>query len=414
MYHFPPAFIPKLASHGNAKDKKLFYPTWPSTMDRIKEECIEHGPKATVEHLSTEVGGVTGASAPGELPRNEKQVTNLKKQVKLKGQVCGPSGEVDELFVIMQRAYTEDPRSKFIRSIRAAPDPAIVIAEDCQITDLERFCTSSSEFGILTVDPTFSLGQFDVTPVTYRHLLLTTRRNNNIPVFLGPVLTHYRKTFATYLVFASSLVGLSYQLEGIRAFGTDGEKALSDAFSHEFGFSQRLTCFIHVRRNIKDKLTECNIPPYLSQKILDDVFGKKLGCVLVEGIVGATDDRDFQNKLEALLQSWHNLEMPSTSDVEKFIKYFIDNTAPVIRDTMLRPVRIECCLGCPPDIFTTNSSESVNAVLKHKLDYQRNELPEFISKVRELIREQQREVERAVISRGKYQLREQYKYLEYS
>ena len=76
----------------------------------------------------------------------------------------------------MQQAQAEDPSSKFVRRIRAVPDPAIVVADDCQLNDMNRFCTSSSEFGILTVDSTFSLGEFDVTPVTYRHLLLETNR----------------------------------------------------------------------------------------------------------------------------------------------------------------------------------------------------------------------------------------------
>ena len=174
-------------------------------MDEIKNKCSMHGPKETVEHLSSTVGGVSNASTPGELPRNEKQVTNLRQQAKLKRHAVGPSGEVDDLSVVLQRAYSEDPGSKFIRSIRAAPDPAIVLAEDHQVADLVRFCTSSTEFGILTVDPT---GHFDVTPITYRHLLLSTNRNGNTPVFLGPVLVHCRKT---YLFFASSLVGLSSQ-----------------------------------------------------------------------------------------------------------------------------------------------------------------------------------------------------------
>ena len=181
----------------------------------------------------------------------------------------------------MQQAQAEDPSSKFVRGIQAVPDPAIVVADDCQLNDMNRFCTSSSEFGIPTVDPTFSLGEFDVTPVTYRHLLLQTNRKKNTPVFLGPVLIHYRKTFATYLFFASSLAGLSRELEGIRAFGTDGEGALSDACKHEFGFAQRLTCFINVRRNLKDKLAKCNIPVNLSQKILDDVLERSLAvCFL--------------------------------------------------------------------------------------------------------------------------------------
>ena len=207
---------------------------------------------------------------------------------------------------------------------------------------------------------------------------------------------------------------LSSQLEGIRAFGTDGEKALSDAFTHEFGFSQRLTCFIHVRKNIKDKFSECSVPSSLSQQILDDIFGKRMGGTLVEGIVDASDDSDFQSKLENCLQSWRSFEVTSTCNLQKFIDYLVDNKASVIHDTMLRPIRVECGLGCPPDIFTTNASESMNALLKRKLDYKQSELPEFINKVKEVITEQQREVERAVISRGKYQFREQYKHLEIS
>ena len=175
---------------------------------------------------------------------------------------------------------------------------------------------------------------------------------------------------------------MSRKLEGIRAFGTDGEEALSDAFKHEFGFAQCLTCFIHVRRNLKDKLAECNIPVDLSQKILDDVFGKKLGSVFVEGIVDASDDSDFQNKLDAVTQAWRSCSLPSTANLERFIDYLMVSKASVIRDTMLRCVREECGLGCPPDIFTTNASESVSAVLKRKVDYKWSELPVFIDKLR--------------------------------
>ena len=196
-----------------------------------------------------------------------------------------------------------------VQSPFVAPDPAIVIAEDHHIADLVRFCTSSTEFGILTVDPTFSLGQFDVTPITYRHLLLSTKRNDNTcsTYSLSKNLCH---------LFIFCVVGLSSQLDGIRAFGSDGEKALSDAFTHEFGFSQCLTCFIHVRKNIKDKLSECCIPSSLSQQILDDIFGKRMGSTFVEGIVDASDDSDFQSKLENCLRSWRSSELTSTCNLQ--------------------------------------------------------------------------------------------------
>ena len=55
------------------------------------------------------------------------------------------------------------------------------------------------------------------------------------------------------------VVGQCQQLEGVRVLGTNGEKTLLDAFKYEFKFAQHLTCSIHVHRNVKDKLHECNI-----------------------------------------------------------------------------------------------------------------------------------------------------------
>ena len=206
---------------------------------------------------------------------------------------------------MIKKAHTEDPSTQFICAIRAAPDPAIVLANDYQIHDMVTFSTSSSEFCVLTIDLTFSLGEFHVqavTPITYRHLLLETKRTGTNPVFLGPTLIHYRKTFAAYLFFASTLIGLSPKLQGVNAFGTDGEQALADAFNHEFPFSQRLICSVHVHQNIKQKCNELQIPSDLSQKILNDIFGIKIGDVFVEGMEMLWMTMIFKRSLIPLLQ----------------------------------------------------------------------------------------------------------------
>ena len=77
---------------------------------------------------------------------------------------------------------------------------------------------------------------------------------------------------------------------------------------------------------------------------------------------------------------------------------------------MLRPVREKAGLGIPPIAFTTNTSESINAMLKRKVDYKRNDLPVFLEKVKQLIQEQD-EIEKAVISRGKYAVHPEFKKL---
>ena len=416
VYRIPPGFHPTIKVHGNSKVAGPFHPTWPSTKEQIKEQCLVKGPESTLSSISIEAGGIIGASAPGLLPRDEKQVSNFKRKLafqsrisKISGQGISRDAAADELFVVMQQAYSDDPSHRFIRAVNAAPEPAIVLATNSQLRDLVRFCTSPFEFSVLTVDPTFCLGDFDVTLITSRHLFLQSKRYHQSPVFVGPSCIHFRKNFSAYLFFASTLIGQCKELEGVRAVGTDGEQALIDAFKHEFGFSQHLTCFLHVRRNMKEKLRECNIPSQVTIDILNDTFGNKLGSVYVNGLVDADDTEDFDIKVKNLISKWRGLQCTSTSDMEGFINWFQTFKVPVIRNSMIQPVREECGLGSPPAQFTTNASETANYMLKHKVDYKRSELPEFLHKFKELIQEQEREVEKAVIGRGKFELRTQYR-----
>ena len=56
----------------------------------------------------------------------------------------------------------------------------------------------------------------------------------------------------------------------------------------------------------------------------------------------------------------------------------------------------------------------VKALIKHKVDYKKHQLPQYIDMVQELVDEQNREVERAIVNRGKWRLRSQYQFLEVS
>ena len=159
----------------------------------------------------------------------------------------------------------------------------------------------------------------------------------------------------------------------MRAIGTDGEKALIDAFKHEFGFAQHLTCFIHVRRNIKEKLRDCCMSNESSDEILSDILGKKMGSVYVKGLVDAQDNKDFEVKMDKLIDKWRSFSQSSSSDLESFIGWFLEHKAPVIQQSMICPVREDCGLGSPPLPFTTNACEAANSVLKKKVNYQRNE-----------------------------------------
>ena len=56
--------------------------------------------------------------------------------------------------------------------------------------------------------------------------------------------------------------------------------------------------------------------------------------------------------------------------------------------SMLRSIREDCGLGSPSIPVTINACEAVNLVLKKKVDYKQEQLPEFIQKFKELVDEQ--------------------------
>ena len=162
VYYFPSGILPLAQKHGNAKEDIPFFPTLASTRDLVKMECQDSGPKQVLHNVSSRIGGLLSSSCPGELPRNERQI-KYEKKVKVPG--CNPA---DELYSIMFKARQE--LITFVRDIKVLPEPAIILALDYQLDDLVRFATNDDHC-VLTIDPTFSLGKFDVTPITYRHLL---------------------------------------------------------------------------------------------------------------------------------------------------------------------------------------------------------------------------------------------------
>ena len=224
----------------------------------------------------------------------------------------------------------------------------------------------------MTVDPTFSLGDFDVTVTTYHYLLLRCRRTKNHPVIIGPVMVHFKKSFSTYPFFSSTLVGLRPKLSSLKLFGTDGEVALYQAFNPTFPSAIHLLCSIHARRNIKSKLREIGISESVQQIILGDIFGKQVGTQHLEGLVDAADDQQYEDGLHSLCGKWKRFDTCEGGPVALFVEWFLQYKSSIVKEGLLQCNRQRAGLGDPPPAFTTNASESINALLKNKMDYKKN------------------------------------------
>ena len=358
VYYFPRGILPTALPHGNSKDSESpFYPTLPSTSQVIKFEAAQCKPKEAISRVCSKVGSLLTVTSPGQLPRNERQMKHAAQVSQTLS--CNP---VDELYAIMFEAKQQDASMSFICDMKVLPEPAIILCSDYQLDDLVRFGCDDVHHSIVTVDPTFSLGSFEVMPITYRHLLLECRRSGKPPICYGPILIHYKKSFSTYLFFTSSLVGLHQNLRKLKAFCTDGEECLADAFSHDFASATRLTCQIHKRRNIEAKLKDMDFLHDQRIVILDDIFGKQVSGTQYMGLIDSEDEASFHSKLEVLHSKWSSMHDRGSDFYDWFLKY----KSNILLSTMLKPVREKAGLGSPPDIFTTNASESLNAVLKSK------------------------------------------------
>ena len=272
----------ELKPHGNSKKKnKLFSRSKPSTIELLKKSAQTNAPRKALREVENIRGGVVGAQSGCDLPQNRKQVYNLnyaKKNPHL-GSGSSLGGNIqrtDVLAQVMQMCKESTDSSMFVRSVEAAPESMCILASDQQLTDIERFCMGDSA-SVLSIDPTFNLGPFYVTPTTYHNLLVTTE-NGNHPILLGSILIY--QTFRPFHYLASTLVRLNPRLINIKSFGTDGEPELIKAFNICFPNEVHLRCTNHLRQNIKDKLRSLNIPQSVWKEFLADILGNRLAPIL--------------------------------------------------------------------------------------------------------------------------------------
>ena len=144
--------------------------------------------------------------------------------------------------------------SSFIRDVSIGKEGlSIVLASDVQLAEMEKFCTEEMMFVVMQIEPTFNLGPYECTPISYQNLLLERKSSGKPLVFVGPVLIHYKKDERTYMDFLNKLKSLRPGLQETISFGADGEMAVVNALQSCFpkGTEKSLRCFMLNKAGIK-------------------------------------------------------------------------------------------------------------------------------------------------------------------
>ena len=313
----------KLLGLGNAKSKHSapYQRTKESTKAHLRLNLKDNTPKEAFQKTNRELGGAMVATSAGQTPRNRKQAYNMK-QHKHVGPMSLEHRSSDVLGSLLSMANDEkqgDPNNVFIRSTQTHPNPLLlVLATATQFQNLETYCTSQYVSSVMTVDPTFNIGKFSVTPVTYQDLLLISKRTGEHPICIGPLLISQNLTYDVFSDFIYCIQKNCPSLkQGLRSFGTDGEKALEKALVEGFPESVKLRCTSHFRNNVKEHLKDVDAES--KSTIINQVFGQNEGGgVYKEGLL------DFVETLITNLPKKMNQrrDVSSYFTVEEAVKVF--------------------------------------------------------------------------------------------
>ena len=352
----------EVQKHGNSRSSnpRPFYPLKKSMLGSIKENVTKKGSQGVYDDLRKKAGGVFGASSVSELPRGKQQIYNAKSRMSS----TVTQDDVEDLL-----KYARD-KEDLILHHSDYPEDLWVLGTSSMCSDLPKYTTSGILSYPFCVDPTFKMGQFEVTPIVYKNQLLKSKRTNESPVFLGPTMIHHKKTYAAYRTLASTCAAKCKEITKAKGFITDGEENLYKAFEDELKNARSLRCFKHFETNCKEKLRTTGIRKTKEQRFfLQRVFGVH---GKEEGILDADNKEDLRQRLDLAKMEIERREREVLKREDEAYKpkfwSFLDEHFEMMGSHMVANVRKEAGMvveddGKPARCYS-NNSESMNNVMR--------------------------------------------------
>ena len=295
-------------AHGNKKKLdstgvRGYRRTTKSTKDLIEKKLTVVPPREATQEIIKERGGIMNITNAGVFPRNRSQIYNINKKMKSKTSGVDLSHN-DPLLQVITKAKEEQmgrAENILIREVPLFPEPIVFLASDQQLEDIERFCTNPARFCVLGVDTTFQIAGFYFTFVTYRNLMLKSKIGNH-PVFIGPGILHKQKLYTSYKTLPLLMSKYRAGTSAVLVYGTDGEDNMAKAFSYVYSNAKHLRCDIHMKDNVKQKLTQLGITGDVASEIISDVFGKKIDGGKDGGLVDCSSSEEFDSALTSAIE----------------------------------------------------------------------------------------------------------------
>ena len=387
--------FPPRKCHGNAKDSENasdYIRTKDAVKKSLKGALKRAGPKAVEREFNNQT------QDEFEKQRNLKQLQNMKHDFVKKNNPSSfaRKNAADHIMCVENMAQEHD----FVRVVFHVKgiSPCVIVYTEQQIKDIKRFCCTDGG-AILGMDKTYNLGDFHVTPFTYKNLSVVNRNTQDHPITFGPTFIHSNSSTKTYSMFLHHVADNFTEQELSKlTIGSDDEYAMKASFKRCFPESTHVLCTRHLRKNANDYLENTvGFPIKERRRILDAIFGEN-------GLTSSTDVDMFNKRLERIHSDLLLRELP---DAEKTFRQYLDQRlVPLIQNHVIDPV----LKGKVPPNWTSNNSESANHILKSATEWKQKSMPDFILKMYEIIVAEQEEVSRAIRGTGNFKLHEKFQH----
>ena len=128
-----------------------------------------------------------------------------------------------------------------IKGVSLEPNYGVIIFNDYQLYDIERFCCSGMT--PLGFDKTYKLGNIFLTGSVYKHLAVKSSETGETPIFLEPMYLHTKSPFSDFHPFSSCLAS---KLKDVNTdqliISSDDEQALVKAIHFYFPNAKHFLC----------------------------------------------------------------------------------------------------------------------------------------------------------------------------
>ncbi|KAK7469738.1 hypothetical protein BaRGS_00036269 [Batillaria attramentaria] len=382
----------RMAPHGHAKHNSAPYIRTTAAAKRKMEQLIANSnkkPLAVYEEMVLD----NSTDAPRDLREVQSAKYNMQKNERDNG--THRNNVADDVQALVNSiASGHKYISKIIHTPRSPP--CVILQCEEQLCDIANFCASSAiRPTVLGIDRTFNLGPCYLTLFVYKHMNLVRKTTNDHPIMLGPAYLHWDGSYDTYREFLSHVSGsLDTEIGGTQlavdsgmVIGSDEEKAISKAIARCFPSSSHVLCTRHIVENCKRFLTE-KVGMARPERIavLEKIFG-------TSGLSSLETRGDFDLKCLELTNEFRDT-------CPEFVRYF-GNLTEKLFDHVIVPRRTSRWL---PVDWTNNITESMNHVIKNRINWTPQKLPDLIDSLHTLVQVQYADARRALRGMGNFML----------